>query len=274
MERVCFVNERICRVSDACVGISDLGLQRAYAVFDFVRMCNGKLFHIQEHLTRLRNSAAALQLNLSHSNTEIIAIATELIAKSNLKNPAVRFLLTGGYGSWSLTDTRPNFILIPEELPDYPRNVYLNGGKLILAAYQRELPLVKTTNYLNAIRLDNLKHQKGAIDLLYHADNFISECPRSNLFIFAGDTLVTPKENVLRGITRMLILRLSREYFSISERSVTLDDLRSADEAFITATSKRVIPIVQIDDQKIGAGSVGERTKTVMQIFEEYNRNY
>lgn len=274
MERVCFVNERICPVSEACVGVSDLGLQRGYAVFDFVRLCNGKLFHIEEHLTRLRNSAAALQLNLSHSDAEIIARATELIAQSNLKNPAVRFLLTGGYASWSVTDAQPNFIIIPEELPNYPPNVYENGGKLILVEYQRELPLVKTTNYVNAIRLDNLKHQKGAIDLLYHADNFISECPRSNFFIFAGDTLVTPKENVLRGITRMLLLRLAREYFSISERSVSLDDLRSADEAFITATSKRVIPIVQIDDQKIGAGSVGERTKTVMQIFEDYNKDY
>ncbi|MDA2921160.1 aminotransferase class IV, partial [Desulfobacterota bacterium AH_259_B03_O07] len=110
--------------------------------------------------------------------------------------------------------------------------------------------------------------------ILYYYQNRVTECPRDNFFIFVGDTLITPKDDILHGITRKNILRLSREHFSVEERQLSLQELSSADEAFITSTSKGVIPIVQIDDHEIGSGSVGERTKTIMRLFRDYAENY
>ena len=270
MNSLCFLNGEIVPKSRALIGIDDLGLQRGYAVFDYVRTCNGKLFHIHDHLERLRKSASELYLELPYSEEVIIETATQLIEQSNLKNPALRLILTGGYAQGTMSADQPNFLIITEELPNYPSDVYAHGRKLITFEYQRELPRVKTTNYMNALRLDRLKQEKGAFDILYYYQNRVTECPRDNFFIFVGDTLVTPKDDVLHGITRKQILRLSRERFPFEERPLSLGELRSADEAFITSTSKGVIPIVQIDNHKIGGGSVGERTKAIMKLFQDY----
>jgi branched-chain amino acid aminotransferase len=110
--------------------------------------------------------------------------------------------------------------------------------------------------------------------MLYYYGNRVTECPRDNFFIFSGDTLVTPKDNVLQGITRKQILRLSREHFSVEARELGVQELSSATEAFTTSTSKGIIPIVQIDDHKIGSGSPGKRTKTVMRLFQDYINDY
>ena len=274
MNSLCFINGKIIRKSDARIGVDDLGLQRGYAVFDYARTYNGRLFHFPDYLERLQNSASALHLELPYSDEKIIDITTGLIGESKLKNPAIRLILTGGKAKESIGLDQPNFIIITEELPQHPNELYAYGGRLITFEYQRELPVIKTTNYLNFIRLDPLRREKGAFSMLYYFQNRVTECPRDNFFIFVGDTLVTPKDNVLQGITRKQILRLSREHFAVEEREVSLHELTSATEAFTTSTSKGIIPIVQIDDHKIGSGSAGERTKTLMKLFRDYTESY
>ncbi len=207
--------------SEASVGVADLGLQRGYAVFDYVRTYNGKLFHFHEHFERLRKSSSALHLALPYAEDETSAIAEQLISESDLKNPAVRLILTGGYAYGSVAIDRPNFIMTAENLPSYPGDLYTHGGKIITFEYQRELPRVKTINYMNAIRLEPLKQQKSAFDILYYYRNRVTECPRNNFFIFHGDTLITPKDNILLGITRKLILRLAQEHFGVEGTNVT-----------------------------------------------------
>lgn len=270
----CFINGKVFSESEACLRADDLGLQRGYAVFDFARTCNGKLFHINDHLERLRTSASALRLPLKYTDEEIIEIARELIQRSNLRRPAVRFILTGGYTQQGVEFEEPNFIVTAEEQQAYPAEVYAKGGKLITYEYQRELPRVKTTNYLNAIRLEPLRLQKKAFDILYFSNNEVSECPRSNFSMFKGERLITPKDNVLLGITRKIILRLAEDKFIVEERPISMTELKTADEAFVTSTSKRVIPIVQINDFLIGNGVVSHRTRTIMKLFEEYDASY
>jgi len=195
MNSLCFVNGEIVRGSHACIGFADLGLQPGYAVFDYARICNGKLFHIHDYIERLRKSASALYLEPPYSDEEIVEIAKKLIGESDLKNPAIRFILTGGYAQGSTSFDQPNFLIIAEELPNYPSDVYIHGGKLITFEYQRELPHVKTTNYMNDIRLDPLKREKGAFDILYYYQNRVTECPRDNFFF--GN-----KEYSLNGMKR------------------------------------------------------------------------
>ena len=274
MDSLCFIDGKIVRKSRARIGVDDLGLQRGYAVFDYVRTYNGKLFHFTDYLERLRNSASALRLDLPYSDEKIVEVTTGLIRESNLKNPGIRLILTGGKATESLGLDQPNFLIITEELPQHRSELYVYGGKLITFEYQRELPHVKTTNYLNFIRLEPLKREKGAFSMLYYHQNRVTECPRDNFFIFVRDALVTPKVDVLQGITRKQILRLSRKHFAVEEREVSLKELSSASESFTSSTSKGILPIVQIDDHIIGGGSAGERTKTVMRLFQDYVESY
>ena len=274
MNNLCYVNGEIKSTNEGAIGITYLALQRGYGVFDFGRTYNGKLFHFNDNIERFHRSASELHLKLPLSDQEIREIAVHLIQESDLRIPSIRLILTGGYSYSSPPLENPNFIIIAEELPTYPAEVYSRGAKVITVAYQRELPHVKSINYLNAIRLEPLKHEKKAFDILYYSQSGISECPRSNFFAFFGDTLVTPVEHILHGVTRKLILQLAAKRFPVEERMFSINELEVADEAFVTSTSKRVIPITRIDDKKIGSGAVGDRTRAIMQLFDDYTAGY
>ena len=273
MSSLCYINGEILPTSEAGIGISDLALQRGYGVFDFARTYRRKLFHFDDHLQRLRGSASELHLQLPLPDEEITSIAQQLMLESDLNDPAIRLLLTGGYSS-SPQFQNPNFMIIVEELPTFPASNYTSGVDLVLVEYQRELPHAKTINYLNAIRLDPFRREKGVFDILYHAEGGITECPRSNFFIFQGDTLVTPPNQVLPGITREIVLKLASDHFPIETRKIFPEELAAIDEAFLTATSKGAVPVTKIDAQNIGPGLVGERTKAIMKVYEEYTENY
>ncbi|MFH1321875.1 MAG: aminotransferase class IV [Bacteroidota bacterium] len=274
MPRYCFFNNRILPADKATIHINDLGLLRSYAVFDFLRTYNGKPFRIHEHMKRFSNSAGELRLTLRYSESEIIKIIEKLLKKSKLKEAAIRLVLTGGYSPDSISVTEPNFLVIIEELPYYPPEIYQKGVKLITSEYQRDVPLAKTTHYLNAIRLKPEKEKHNAYDILYYYKDEVLETTRNNLFIFKGNTLVTPCKNILLGITRGLVLELAKDHFIIEVRRVPFSELKQADEAFVTGTTMQIIPVVQIDDHKINDGKIGKNTIKMMKLFDDYTKDY
>jgi branched-subunit amino acid aminotransferase/4-amino-4-deoxychorismate lyase len=274
MTSYCYINGKIDQLKLGSLPVTDLGLQRGFGVFDYVRTYQGKLFHFEDHLDRLHSSANALNLEISLSNLELREIAEDLIRRSSLSNPAVRIILTGGEVSAPQILKNPNLILIAEELPLWPKNLYSQGVKLITVEFQRELPHIKSINYLNALRLEPVKQQKNAFDMLYTHLGEITECPRNNFFVFIDDVLVTPRDNILLGITRKVVLQAGKEKYEVEERRLKISELGRCQEAFISSTSKEIMPVTQIDHHKIGSGKVGERTKRMMKHFRDYVRSY
>lgn len=99
-----------------------------------------------------------------------------------------------------------------------------------------------------AVWLQPKRAEAGADDILYHYNGVISECPRSNFFVVTAENkIVTPAEGVLQGITRKKVLQLAGKHFDVEERAVALDELKTAKEAFITSTTKRILPVAQVD---------------------------
>ncbi len=266
----CFHNGKIIPSSEAKVHISDLGLVRSYAVFDFFRTYGGKPFRMPDYLARFRNSAANLRLPFEYSDEELSNIINELLVKSGLKEAGIKMILTGGESEDSMTIEKPNFFIQVMPLTELSDDHYTDGVKLITYAYQREIPVVKSTHYLNAIKLQPLKEKNAAYDILYYFDNKVLEVPRNNFFLIKGDTLVTPKDDVLLGITRKVVLELACDHFKVEERVVDLNELQEADEAFVTGTTRRIVPVVQIDDYLIGDGRVGEGTEKLIELFQDY----
>ena len=124
------------------------------------------------------------------------------------------------------------------------------GIKLATYNYQRQIPGVKTTDYLMAVYLQPWMKEQGADDILYHDNGLIRECPRSNFFLVTdNNVLVTAKEDMLRGITRKNIIQVCKnEGIAFEELDLSLEVLKTAKEAFITSSTKRIIPVHQIDD--------------------------
>ena len=197
-----------------------------------------------------------------------------MVQDSGRLKTAIRIILTCGYADKIPLSAEPNLIIVTEDLPDYPEEIYKNGVKIISINYQREFPKIKSLNYLNEFLIEPLKKEKNAFDVLYHSGHGITECPRSNFFVFKDGTLITPSENILHGITRRIVLQLAKDYFKIEERAISLSEIKDIDEAFITSTTKGIVPVSQIDDIKIGSGTPGVQTKRIMKLFHNYTNEY
>jgi branched-subunit amino acid aminotransferase/4-amino-4-deoxychorismate lyase len=274
VRQICFVDGTIARGGEGCIPADDLGFQRSYAVFDYARTHNGKLFHIEDHLARFRRSAAGLWLDLGYTDDDIIATANDLIAELGFEEAGLRLILTGGPAHAENLLAKPRLVMIAEELPSYPDEIYDRGASLVTYEFRRDFPQVKTTNYMNAFRLEPFKREKKAFDILYVWDWRVLECPRDNFFLLKDRTLVTAKDDVLHGITRKVVMDLAAESFAIEEREVSLDEIDTANGAFMTSTTKSIVPVVEIDERKIGDGTMCAGVCEVMGLFEKYVDRY
>lgn len=274
MTKYCYLNGKIIPVNKGGVSLNDMGILRGYGVFDFLRTYNGKPFFLKEHLRRLKNSAKILNLKLPGTLEELAALVNGLLLKNKFKESTIRIVLTGGKTDDGITCSKPTLFILINKLQKLPLSVYQKGVKLITYEYQREIPKAKTLNYITAASLQNLRRRKKAFEILYTSKGQVLEATTSNFFIFKNNTLVTPKNKILIGITRNIVVKLAQSKFKVEERDIPLRELSQAAEAFITATSKGIVPVVKIDSKLIGNGKVGKNTKCLMDLFHQYTKKY
>lgn len=257
-----YFNDQFINNEEAKLHVSDLSMQRGYAVFDFFRTINGVPLFMDDHLERFYASAAGLHLAINKSGEELKAIVQELIRRSSLSEAGIRLMLTGGYSADSYHPMMPNLLITCNPVKTATEDDFEKGYTVITHEHQRQLPHIKSINYLMAVWLQPLLKEKGADDVLYHDHNIITEFPRSNVFIVTADaTLVTPARNILYGITRKHILSLAASSMPVEERDITLPELMNASEVFLTSTTKKIIPVLRIDNHITGNGKPGTVTR-------------
>jgi D-alanine transaminase/branched-chain amino acid aminotransferase len=182
-------------------------------------------------------------------------------------------ILTGGYSPDGYEIATSNLIITQHSLTMPGQAVREKGVKIITHEYVRDIPHVKTINYTMGIWLQSKVKEQQAYDVLYHMNGQVSEFPRCNLFIVLHDgTVITPAERVLHGITRKNILSLSNKEVIVQEGKVTVTDVLNAREVFLTSTTKRIVPIIQVDDKVIGRGKPGIITLTLLEELIELER--
>jgi len=269
------VNGEIVPIEKAVINVKDLGFLRGYSVFDFFRIYKGKPVFIEDHLARLEYSSGKLGLNLPYSKAEIVEKIIALAKVNKLEFGGLKIILTGGYSLDGFLPTTPNFVMVVSKLPTYPESYYTEGVKLMAYEYTRETPYTKTTNYLKPISIQKEIEAAEAFDVLYHDGEFISESARSNFFIVNDeDTIITPDRDALRGITRKHVLAIAQKHFKVEIRPVSLKEAREAKEAFMTSSTKAIMPIRQVDFWRINKGIIGDTTKRMMELFKQHVENY
>lgn len=231
---------------------------------------------MEDHLNRFFHSAASLNLESPLSKKEIEKVIFELIKKNkHLKDLSFRIVLTGGASEDARTSERPNFFIIVNPAHAYPEKVFKQGIKLLTLDYCREFPDTKTINYLWAISQWKNILKKGAMEILYVWRGKIFEASTSNFFMVKNKVLFTPKSEVLEGVTRKLVVKLAKENkFKVFEKDIFLKDALKADECFITATDKEIMPVVKINNQTIGNGRPGEQTKKILSLYKGLINNF
>lgn len=252
-----YLNGEILSCDRAALRLTDLSILRGYGVFDYLRYTADGPRFLADHLTRFRDSAAGLGLVPPVGEKELRRVILELIARNDPDAGGIRMVLTGGYSEDGYTPTEPNLMVLPYAYTPPRRELFKSGCAVMLHAYERQLPRVKSIDYIEGIRIQSELKRRGADYPLYvDHDGNVRESDRSNYMIVKNGILITPKNDILLGITRKHVLRLARRLdIPVEERTISVEDLLDADEALICSSVKGIMPIRRVDDHDVGAGA-------------------
>uniref|UniRef100_UPI0025BA93C7 aminotransferase class IV n=1 Tax=Cecembia sp. TaxID=1898110 RepID=UPI0025BA93C7 len=224
---------------------------------------------LNDYLDRFISSAEKTHLSLHLSKEQLAQIIKELIEKNNLEFGGIRMVLTGGVSENHFSPVDGSLFIFCEDL-DFPSpSKYEKGIKLLSVEHIRAIADIKTTNYAFPVWHSATWKREGADDVLYHLNSQISESSRSNIFVIKDGNIATPDQHILHGITRKRVLELVQQ---TSIRPISLKEVLDADEVFITSTTKKILPVTQIDNYKIGTGLPGDLTKKLIENFSEIEK--
>ena len=265
MKPFCFADGQIINTENATIHPMDLGLIRGYGIFDFFRSVNYKPLFLEHYLDRFIASAEKTFLPLPYSRAELKQIIQELTDKNDMEQGGFRMVLSGGLSENHFSPAEGKLFIFAESLLFPSEEKYSKGIKLLGLDYVRPIADIKTTNYALSV-WDSMRWKKeGAEDVLYHHKGLISESSRSNFFIVKDGVLITPEKDILLGITRKHVLQLAEK---VEIRDVTWAEALQADEAFISSTTKILLPVTKIDDHTIGNGKPGPLTLDILNKFK------
>jgi len=283
-ELLIYVNGDYVPKSKAATSIYDHGFLYGDGVFEGIRAYNGRVFKLGEHIDRLYDSAKAIALNIPLSKDEMSEAILETLRKNNLKDAYIRPIVSRGTGDLGLDPRKcksPNVFIITQQWDAMYGDLYETGLKAVTVAVRRNAPdalspNIKSLNYLNNILAKIEANEKGGDEAIFlDSRGFISEGSGDNVFCIKNGIILTPPTiNNLKGITRSVAIEiLSKLGYEVLERDISLFDLYTADEIFVTGTAAEAAPITLIDGRNVGNGSVGPITKQVADSFAEHTRS-
>ncbi len=266
MAHTCYVNGVFCEAEEARVSAFDHGFLYGDGAFETLTAGRGRIFRLTEHLDRLARSARALRLALPEPKARIAEIVREAVRRSGPAPVYIRVVVTRGEGYPVLdprVTTRPSLVVLlhdPTPPPETAGSYAVRGGLRLKTAGVRKVPpevfepRVKSLNYLNNV-LARIEAIEAGYDeaLLLDLRGFLAECPGENIFLVRAGALRTPRAfQVLDGITRRAVLDLAaRAGVPAEEADLTLYDLYTADEAFVTSSFSRVHPVAEVDGRPL-----------------------
>src|SRR2546423_12660483 len=268
------VNGRISAENDAVISVFDHGFLYGEGIYETLRTYNGRPFLYERHLRRMRNSARPIDLTTPLTGDELAAYIRDTINAATLDgNEAyIRVLLTRGVGdlTYDLKATpRPSWVIIGKPLPSPSAELYDRGVKVVLVDVVRNHPqsvnpMIKSNNLMNSALAAQEALKRGGFEaVMRNYRGELTECTQSNLFVVQNGAVLTPalESGLLPGITREFVFELGRDTgVDVREQVLRDDDLFRADEAFLTSTPRDLLPIVTVDDRKIGDGKPGPVT--------------
>ncbi len=276
-----YIDGQLLDEKDAKISVFDHGLLYGDGVFEGIRIYNGRVFRLEEHIRRLYDCARSILLNIPISKEEMIKATVATVAANGLKEGYIRLVLTRGAGPLGLspyTCPKASIIIIATAIKLYPDSAYENGLTMATVATRRPShdilsPQVKSLNYLNNIMAKVEAIQAGAEEgLMLNDVGLVAECTGDNIFIVRDGVITTPPltAGALDGITRGVVFDIAKDLgITIREKDISRHDVFIADECFLTGTAAEVIAAVKLDQRLIGDGKPGPVTNRVITRFRE-----
>ncbi len=269
---------------DAKISVFDHGLLYGDGVFEGLRAYSGNIFRLEQHLTRLYESALAIMLTIPVSPAELGQAIKDTLLRNNITDGYIRVVITRGAGSLGIDPEKtadPQVIVIADHIQLYPKELYENGMEIVTASTIRNHPAalnprIKSLNYLNNVLAKLEGKRAGCLEaLMLNHRGEVAECTADNIFLVRRGELLTPPTDagILEGVTRGAIIELAGQAgITVREITLTRHDVYVADECFLTGSGAEVIPVIKVDMRSIGSGTVGSMTRQLSQAFHRLVR--
>ncbi len=277
-----YINGNFVPQSEATISVFDRGYLYGDGVFEGIRGYNGRIFRLDQHLERLYRGAKAIALDIPLTPEELKDVIIETVRRNELRNCYVRVVVSRGEGDLGLNPmdchSGPTIVVIASSISLYPKEVYGQGLELVTCTTRRNLatalnPEIKSLNYLNNILARIEVVRAGAHEgLMLNHLGYVAEATGDNIFIVREGLLKTPPAHtgILEGITRQVVLELAQDMeLPAREEQMTVYEVYTADECFLTGTAAEIVPVARCDGRVIGDGKPGPITKRLMDRFKE-----
>ena len=269
---ICFLNDKYLDIQEAKISPLDRGFLFGDAIYEVIIAVNKKPFELDAHLTRLKKNISSLKYSLS-DQFDLEETILEVISRNKFLNQVIYVQISRGTDivrdHIPSNDLTPTIFISSHELKtDFSTS---SGEKAILLEdFRWRKSQIKATSLLaNVIYRSEAKHQEVFETILFE-NGFITEGAVSNVFCCIDNKILTPPltENILPGVTRKVILELIQDTsFEYEETKITVDSFLSAEEIWVTNSTKGVIPIIELDGKKIGSGLPGEKYLQISKAF-------
>lgn len=276
-----YLDGKLVPKEQAVVSVFDHGFLYGDGVFEGIRVYDGNVFRLQEHIARLYESAKTIALEIPLTQEEMIQATVNTVAANEKRDAYIRLVVSRGPGDLGIDPAKCNratVVIMVATIALFPEEFYQKGVNLITASVRRIPmesldPRVKSLNYLNNILAKLEAKNAGCLEaVMLNHHGLVAECTTDNIFMVKNGVLKTPDlmQGALAGITRAAVLDLARERsIETQETVMALHDLYNADECFLTGTGAEIVPVVGIDGRKIDDGKPGPMTKTLLAAFRE-----
>jgi branched-chain amino acid aminotransferase len=273
-----FLNDRLVDIDKAGISVKDGGFLYGAGLFETMRSYSSIVFGLVDHLDRLFFSTQALSIEHNYDRKFITDAVYDVLKANKLTDARLRLTLTSGPMAESDERRRATLLIVATKLQPYPAEYYKNGVLVVLCPYRQNPfePIYrhKTINYFSRMIALKLAHQKGAAEALWFTvDNRLAEGCISNVFLVKDSTLFTPpiETPVLAGVARKTVCQIVlRNSIKFVEKDLSIDDLLSADEIFLTNVIMQIMPVVAVEKHTVGQGKVGPMTKKLMKCFDDF----
>lgn len=283
MTRTVYVNGDYLPEGEAKVSVFDRGFLMADGVYEVTSVLGGKLIDFEGHVIRLHRSLRELDMAAPCSDDELLAMHRELVARNGLDEGMVYLQVTrGNPGDRSFLfpsdDTKPTIVAFTQAIPNLADAPAAKTGFKVISVPdirwgRRD---IKTVQLLYPSMAKMMAKKAGVDDSwMLDEDGFVNEGTSNNAYIVKGNKIITRQltNDILHGITRAAVLRFAAEaQFEIEERPFTVAEVQEADEAFATAATIFVMPVVEMDGKAIGTGKPGKTVTRLREIYIEEMR--
>jgi branched-chain amino acid aminotransferase len=281
MEKV-FLNDKLVNIEEARIPAGDGGFLYGAGLFETLRSQNGMVFRLNDHLDRLLNSAKALSITHSFSKDYLTDAVGDVLEANKLTDARLRLTLSTGAISQSQDKPEATLFITATNLQPYPQEYYSKGVLVVLATTRQNTSDItcghKTTSYLSRMLELKQAHTKRAAEALWFTtDGRLAEGCISNVFLVKESRLFTPALTtpVLPGIARKTVCESAiANKFELVEKKLSIDDLLSADEVFITNVIMQIIPVTGIEKHTVGDGKPGAMTGKIHGFYNELFKKY